>query len=371
MKAEALFAKLKAVDDSGIPFVAYRKPGRAEICYLIQENSQAHYTSDFSESGFVFSPFDKQEATLLIPGNPLEAEGVAAATATMRSEIEIEETQKDRETHVNLVEDALKAIESGKLIKVVLSRKQPVNLNETDPVALFKKLLLKYADAFVYIWSHPQTGIWLGATPETLLSLDGSRFETMALAGTQPYKGTTDVLWGAKEQEEQELVTHEIASKLKAFDLNTLKIHDRESYRAGSLLHLRTRITGSFASIACNLSNLLNALHPTPAVCGLPRDLAKDFIDSHENYERTFYTGFLGEINILKEHSRKPKRINVENLAYKTLTQTTRLFVNLRCMQYTSHTGFIYVGGGITKDSIPEQEWQETVNKAQTIASIL
>ncbi len=134
---------------------------------------------------------------------------------------------------------------------------------------------------------------------------------------------------------------------------------------------MRTCITGSFKSASFEISKLLKALHPTPAVCGLPRAEAQEFIKHFESYDRSFYTGFLGELNKLEDNSKVRNRRNVENLAYKTLTPATRLFVNLRCMQFKSSINEIYVGGGITKDSIPEDEWEETVNKAQTIASIL
>ena len=371
MTASDLIVALKKAFEEGIPFVAYRKPGASGINYLIQDDDAVHRTTSFKETGFVFSPFDKKQEAFLIPGTPLESKLFDKENFKPNTNLNTQEREEERDAHIALVERAVTEIKTGSLKKVVLSRKQKIPLDQTDPFVLFEKLLSSYPNAFVYIWSHPETGTWLGATPETLLALTGNRFETMALAGTQQYDGTTDVSWGIKEQEEQELVTREITSKLREFDLSSFTLHDRETYRAGSLLHLRTRITGSFAPGTQKLAALLNALHPTPAVCGLPRDLAKDFIKTYENYDRAYYTGFLGEINVLSDTSRRRSKANVENLVYKTLKHTTRLFVNLRCMQYCGTAGFIYVGGGITKDSIPENEWQETVNKAQTIASIL
>ena len=97
-------------------------------------------------------------------------------------------------------------------------------------------------------------------------------------------------------------------------------------------------------------------MHPTPAVCGLPRDLAKDFILENEDYDRSFYTGFLGELNINSSKLNKQK---------------TELFVNLRCMSVDDYKARIFVGGGVTKDSIAKKEWQETVSKTQTIKKVL
>jgi len=95
-------------------------------------------------------------------------------------------------------------------------------------------------------------------------------------------------------------------------------------------------------------------LHPTPAVCGLPKNEAKSFILENENYDRKYYTGFLGELN---------SDVNGIN--------TSSLYVNLRCMEIAKDEAIIYVGGGITKDSIPEKEWEETVRKTATMKKVL
>ena len=80
---------------------------------------------------------------------------------------------------------------------------------------------------------------------------------------------------------------------------------------------------------------------------------------------------FLGELNLQKNVQRSRNRRNVENLAYRAVKQETALFVNLRCMKIEDKLASIFVGGGITKDSNPEAEWEETVNKAQTMKKVL
>lgn len=112
-------------------------------------------------------------------------------------------------------------------------------------------------------------------------------------------------------------------------------------------------------------------MHPTPAVCGLPKDISKAFILKNENYNREFYTGFLGELNIKERKSRNVNRHNIENDAYASVKNVSNLYVNLRCMQLVNNHAIVYIGGGITKDSIPEKEWEETVSKSQVIKSIL
>jgi len=370
MTTEDFFSKANAQYAKNLPFVLYRKPEADQLNGLFQEYDFLHKVETFEETGFVFSPFDNEQTSILIPGSPEETTDFKEVPISVKSNI-VNTENTDEVAHINLVEKAVAAIQNSALQKVVLSRKQNQEIEEVNPVTIFKRLLSNYKTAFVYLWHHPKVGIWLGATPETLLSLNGRKFTTMALAGTQKFIGSLAVKWGDKEIHEQQLVTDEIVNNLKPFDLRSLNVGDRETYQAGTLLHLRTLITGTFNTEGQNLKALLKALHPTPAVCGLPRDLAKDFIIKEENYNREFYTGFLGELNILRDTSKKRSRRNVENLAYKTLKNETKLFVNLRCMQYTDYKAIIYVGGGITAASNPELEWQETVNKAQTIASVL
>ena len=119
------------------------------------------------------------------------------------------------------------------------------------------------------------------------------------------------------------------------------------------------------------LGKVVLALHPTPAVCGRPLEIAKQFILNNEDYNRDFYTGFLGELNFEKAQSRNRNRRNIENNAYASIKKTTSLYVNLRCMQLKRNEIDIYVGGGITEDSNAESEWQETVEKTSTIKKVL
>ena len=126
------------------------------------------------------------------------------------------------------------------------------------------------------------------------------------------------------------------------------------SIKAGSIWHIKTDISGVLNEDS-NLEEVVNTLHPTPAVCGLPKKKAKAFIIENENYERTFYTGFLGELN--------------SSFAYNAVSSD--LYVNLRSMQIKENTANLYIGCGITKESIPENEWEESVNKSMTMKRVL
>ena len=364
--------------NDALPFVLYCKPNTATVKGLFQNDAAVYITENLTERGFVFAPFDSKNKTVLIPTDNSELLETTYNEKLDNLELldsaQNKHLQKDNVLnneaqffHINLVEKAINAIKNSTFKKVVVSRNETINLLEANPIILFKRLLSQYKTAFVYCWYHPKIGLWLGATPETLLSATGNRFTTMALAGTQQFKSGQNPIWEAKETEEQQLVTNFLINSLKPL-VSSLNVGEVETIKAGNLLHLRTKISGILNS---NLKAIVDVLHPTPAVCGLPKVITKQFILENENYKREFYTGFLGELNFKEKITRNTNRRNVENSAYASVKTVSNLFVNLRCMQLTDVKVSIYVGGGITKDSIPENEWEETVNKTQTMKKVL
>ncbi len=136
-------------------------------------------------------------------------------------------------------------------------------------------------------------------------------------------------------------------------------------------MHLKTHISGRINSDESRIKKIIETLHPTPAVCGMPKEIAQKFILENEHYKREFYTGFLGELNVKKAVSRNSNRRNVENNAYASIKRVSNLFVNLRCMQIQNQEAIIYIGGGITNDSNPNAEWEETVAKSVTMKKVL
>lgn len=358
---------------SGFPMVIYRKPGD-QINLIVQEDKETQYVDDYTEQGFVFAPFDDLNKTILIPYNRstqtvFEDQSVTDQNRRTSGILDNVSDIFQKESHISLVKKGIKEIKTGRLRKVVLSRQQQIRSATCSAESLFLKLLERYQETMVYLWFHPETGIWLGATPETLLQTDARRFNTMALAGTQEYKGSLKVEWGTKEIDEQQLVTDEIVQRLHNVS-KTLTVDKAITYRAGNLLHLKTAIQGVFDGTQ-GLQLIIKALHPTPAVCGLPKEEAKDFILNNEGYDRAYYTGFLGELNKRITVKRATRKSNIENQAYGMIKKQTHLFVNLRCMQFTEGLATLYIGGGITLASDPESEWEETLRKAETLGKVL
>ena len=327
-------------------FAMYAKPGQNAVTAIFQRDDKTHPV-DFTQNGFIFSSFtgDRQ---FFIPNDASETGSVeipesAAPPLTNPSP---SFTVKEKKAFEALVKKAIAAIATGEMRKVVLSRRETVT-NHTDFATVYTRLLLAYPAAFRYCWFHPQTGIWMGATPEQLLKTNGKAFNTVALAGTQQFIDTEHVLWQDKEKDEQQFVTDFIAEGLRN-ETTELTFSEPYTARAGNLLHIKTEINGTFANES-SLEKAIEILHPTPAVCGYPKPEAQKFIRENEGYNREFYTGYLGE----------------------TAKEACDLYVNLRCMKVEQNSAHLYIGCGITAASDPKREFDETVNKALTMKKVL
>lgn len=337
-----------------LPFVLYCKPNSEEIIGLFQQNDTAYKVEDYTEKGFVFASFDGNQ-TYIIPENQSEIMRFVwdkKEFSFPEKEVPVADESEKKEFE-NLVAKGIQGIKNQEFKKVVLSRKETVDLVDFDLETTFEKLVQLYPTTFVYCFFHPKQGTWLGATPEQLLKANDSVFETIALAGTQKANDSSAVIWKQKEKEEQQFVTDYIVNKLKNVASDVL-VSEPYSIQAGSIWHIKTDISGVF-NLGSSLQQVVSLLHPTPAVCGLPKEDSKAFILENEKYDRTFYTGFLGELNSSLTNE----------------TQSSDLFVNLRCMQIVQNEALLYMGCGITKDSIPEKEWEESSNKSVTMKKVL
>lgn len=353
---KSIYNKINTVFNKELPFVVYNKPNSNTVYGIFQNTNELYTSIDyFNRPGFVFAPFSSDNKTVFFPLTHSEK---LTAIFTKKEMVLNKKTTSNLESknfHVNMVSKAIEAIEKEQFKKVVLSRKELVNISNFEISKIYNKLLQIYPNAFVYVWYHPEIGLWFGATPETLLKINDNVFDTMALAGTQVYSKVEETKWTQKEIDEQLFVTNYIVKKISPYT-NQIKISEVETVRAGSLLHLKTVIQGVLKvdENSDSLFSLVHLLHPTPAVCGLPKEAAKKFILENENYDRSYYTGFLGELNFDNQKSNE-----------------TNLFVNLRCMEIVESKAQIYIGGGITKESRVEAEWEETVAKSNVMKKVL
>lgn len=335
------------------PFVLFSSFGDKSFKAFFQKNSIAHVTTDFSESGFVMAPFDLCSKSYIIPENQSEFSSFTL-NSFLKEKFYFETTVSDHDGHIKLINKALTHINKSELRKVVLARQTILKFKSLNICSLFLKISEAYPEAYTYCWFHPETGYWLGASPETLFNITNNQVQTMALAGTQAYTGSLEVNWDDKNFEEQSFVTDYIKRALSD-QIIQLTVTPPKTIRAGQLVHLQSVLTGTLKESLGVLKNLISEIHPTPAVCGTPKSLAMDFILKNETINRDFYSGFLGQIN-------------QSNDIYGT---STHLVVNLRCMHIKNNIARLFAGGGITSKSIPEKEWQETEAKILTLKSIL
>jgi isochorismate synthase len=352
-----LFVKIKIQQEQNLPFVIFCKPNSDKIVGLFQRNDHLYFLENFEEKGFVFAPFDATDFSFI----PLEHSDVFVENVNIKkkdffiSTVNADSTDKEaKDDFESLVAKGIQAIKGNEFQKVVLSRVEEVPITKFDVEVTFKRLITSYPTAFNYCFFHPKIGTWLGATPEQLLQTNGNALKTVALAGTQLHVENQEVVWKEKEKHEQQLVTDFIINGLEGL-VKEVTVSSPYSVKAGNLWHIKTDISAT-AKNKNVLSKIIKSLHPTSAVCGLPKEEAKRFILKQENYDRQFYSGFLGEINI-------------DLLTFKM--QKTDLFVNLRCMKIEGKMANLYIGCGITQDSIPENEYVETVNKSMTMKKIL
>jgi len=253
--------------------------------------------------------------------------------------------ETSRAEHREIVNSALESIANGSFEKVVVSCIKHVPRGPQSLQTIFERLTERYTNAFVYALHHPVFGIWMGATPELLLHKQGTSFHTVSLAGTQPF--SDDLHWSDKLQREQQVVTDFIVEKLSGIRSHAVELNGPLTAQAGPLAHLKTDIR--FHSDQSSEA-IIGELQPTPAVCGLPREAARTFIQTHARFERRLYAGRLG--------IRFPTGDEIH-------------FVNLRCMQVFDDHFELHVGGGIVEGSNTEEEWQETEMKADVLRKLL
>lgn len=249
-----------------------------------------------------------------------------------------------KEDYLKLAQDLISELNTQELNKVILSRIKKVALNQMNQDDLFNRLLDNYPTAFVYSIKSELVGNWVGATPERLIEYKDGIGKTISLAGTKLSSNNEE--WGEKERLEQLYVTQFVEEKLTQFATNVTQKEVKEQI-AGPVKHLVTHF--DFEIKSSDVLKLASDLHPTPAVSGLPRSETMKLIANYETHERRLYAGIIGVIG--------KSEIN--------------LFVNLRSCQICDSNAYLYVGGGLTIDSIPALEWEETENKALTIMNVL
>lgn len=379
---ELMLDALDWFKENDFSFALWRLPNTSAI-YLAAAGQTTEWTDvnlEEAAPGFLFAPFDPERKKIFLPaenlvafesGQLVHSQGNALEAILNRKKSNdarhkrvppyhsLEKKQPDHsaDDYRKLVNLSRDEILKGKLEKIVPSRTKQVELpHDFDVLEAFNQLCRLYPRAMVSVFSSPTTGTWVGATPEMLVSITRDQhFHTVALAGTQPFEEGTDlrnISWTQKDIQEQALVERYIISCFKKIRLREYEEHGPQTTIAGNVLHLNTEFDVDM--VATNFPQLgsvmLKLLHPTSAVCGMPLEDSLAFLREHEGYDREFYSGHLGSVNIDHE---------------------SHLYVNLRCMQLSNATATLYAGAGVLADSDPEREWHETEMKMNTLGAVI
>jgi isochorismate synthase len=341
---------LEDIVNSRSAFVISRFPGETEPVLQIPAHVRKMAPDAFINclpfNGFVFSPFATDRDLILFEGHSVLPEASVVAEEPFDDGTDGHLLSGDGKLYCRRVEALVRAMDKAEVQKVVFSGARCLEGSGEEAAAgLFRRLCKSHPAAMVYLARIPDYGLWAGATPEVLIHYNDDVITSMALAGTKKAGISTD--WSGKEYEEHFIVSDYIQGLFREARCSPVEIRGPYDTLAGQLVHLRTDFSAHADIVSA--ARLAQMLHPTPAVCGVPVGEALRLISLTEGYQRTLYTGFLGRIT----------------------NQSLWFFVNLRCARLSEHQAVLYAGGGITRSSVPVDEWHEARLKSETIAQEL
>lgn len=358
--------------EKNVPFFSYRLPEEKDIFWGTGGVLSFQRMEDIAGlEGFVVVPFEEspESPSLFICkelsfGNETDDINLEEQLLLFRlpmndtsSSERLDQTIDSEQLYHAQINQLLANLKMKQIDKVVLSREIEIWPDKSKGKIFdivpewFQKLAIAYPDAFVFLVSVPGVMTWMGATPELFLKQEREKVETMALAGTriaEKTMETKEVTWGKKEYHEQEYVSRYISEVLKAY--GSWDVKGPFTKIAGNVEHLCTSFVhvGNFSPDI--VEHIRRKLHPTPAVGGYPSVRALEIMKRIECHDRKYYAGYLGPVET-EFHF--------------------RWYVNLRSMALFPEKVLLYVGGGVTAESDPDLEWEETEMKARTLLDVI
>jgi len=251
---------------------------------------------------------------------------------------------------------AAQAVREGVLEKVVLARGLRLRVPQADPGRMLRRLRTGYPDCTLFAFAHDGQ-CFLGATPERLVRLRDQEVSVMALAGSAPRGSTSEedrrigqeLQASAKERIEHAIVVDALRAALADLAPRVVVSSVPELLKLQNVQHLHTRLAVELTHPRTVLE-LVERLHPTPAVGGLPRDAALDWIAEREGWDRGWYGGPVGWVNRRGEGE---------------------FAVAIRSALLRDDEALLFAGCGIVGDSDPDQEYAESWLKLQPMLSAL
>ncbi len=255
-----------------------------------------------------------------------------------------------------MVETALADIAQGQLEKVVPARRKEVEADTPfDPLDILYRINDSYPDCCRFLLAHGDS-TFLGASPELLCEKRGAKVHTEALAGTRARSVGLDdealgqsLLTDDKERREHAFVIDAIVESLTSRSAAVPQVGQTAIRTLRSLHHLCTPIELALLG-PCHVLDLVSRLHPTPAVCGLPRDAAAQFLSRAERVSRGMYAAPVG---------------------YFDTSGDGAFWVAIRSVLLCHKQAFLYAGAGVVSGSVVEKEFEETSAKLAAMLTAL
>jgi isochorismate synthase len=267
--------------------------------------------------------------------------------------------------YAEAVARAAKRIRSGSLRKVVLARTLLVDAGrELNAKQLLWRLRAVDPDCYAFAGPEPPPelaragGVLVGASPELLVLRRGREVRATPLAGSAPRFGAfrrdqisaQRLLSSEKDREEHAVVVEDVARVLGGYCDDLAHPREPELLGTANVWHLATPFTGRLHDPSMTALDLVAGLHPTPAVCGTPREEAREALSEFEPIDRGCYAGPVG---------------------WMDADGDGEWAIALRCAEITGTTARLFAGAGIVADSVPEEELDETEAKFRALLDSL
>jgi len=315
----------------------------SKAIHLVVNDQKGEGNADAQD--FIFSPFKPEESSIIFTQPSIHRDLKQIPPLTFAPEPAVlNPIEWEYDDYITFIEKAQLGFDDQNFTKVIAARNRFVEKSpDLDLVALFESLVSNLGYSYSYLFYSPETGVWIGATPEVLMQKSGHKLRTMSLAGTKK----DSMQWTSKEIEEQEIVTDFISSELYKLGAKKVEIKEKRELHSSHIQHLCNDIIADVGNI--DSSAIALSLHPTPAISGFEKPKALQFIEENEGISRASYAGFLGLMG----------------------KSEAELYVNLRCLRVGNTHLELFAGAGITKDSVAHKEYQETDEKLQTLLQFL
>lgn len=309
-------------------------------------------------------PFHQQDkGTLVIPEEIQQSEvhqTVDSLSSDNFSSTHIQSIPSGKE-YAKAVEKIRKEIQQGKLEKAVLGRILQIDVDQQPNISqLVQNLITHNHDKYNFALNTSEEGkekTLIGASPELLISKKGSIVVSNPLAGSRPRQKDPekDVLMAQelrhseKDLHEHKLVVQSVMNALRPFCKELHVPEEPSVIHTETMWHLSTEIIGHLEDPFIQSIEIAENLHPTPAICGTPNNIALENIKQLESFNRDYFTGLIG---------------------WSDKNGDGEWAITIRCAEIEENTIRMFAGAGIVQDSVPEEEKNETAAKLQTMLRV-